>query len=87
MECENQPIEPWMQEGMTIFKGDKTMASNLKNIIELIEREGHTVMNWKPGSKRIFKVLDKNNNEASLGMYSNELRAWWRGYIRGITTN
>ncbi len=57
-----------------------------QDIIKLIEEEGHTVMNWKPGNKRIFKVLDKNNFEASEGMYSNELRAWWRGYIRGVCT-
>ena len=60
------------------------MASNLKDIIELIEKEGHTVMNWRPGGKRIFKVLDKNSCGVSERMYSSELRAWFKGYCQGL---
>ena len=60
------------------------MASNLRDIVQCIESEGFTVMNWKPGNKRIFKVLTGNGNEASYGMFSSELRAWFRGYLQGL---
>lgn len=60
------------------------MASNLKDIVECIKLEGFDVMNWRPGIRRIFKVLDAKGFEASQGMYSNELRAWFRGYLQGL---
>lgn len=56
---------------------------NIKDTIECIKAEGFTVQNWKPGDKRIFKVLDSYGNEASYGMYSNELRAWYTGFLQG----
>lgn len=62
------------------------MAGNLKDIIRCIESEGFTVMNWRPGNRRIFKVLTNNGNEASNGMFSSELRAWFRGYLQGLKT-
>lgn len=60
------------------------MVDNLKDIIEGIKSEGFDVMNWKPGNRRIFKVLDSSGNEISNGMYSNELRAWFKGYLQGL---
>ncbi|GAI07059.1 unnamed protein product [marine sediment metagenome] len=49
------------------------MADNLKDIIKRIEAENFEVMNWKPGKRRIFKVLDLSGNEVSNGMYSTPL--------------
>lgn len=60
------------------------MAGNLKDIVACIESEGFTVMNWKPGNRRIFKVLARDGFEASYGMYSSELRAWFKGYLQGL---
>lgn len=59
------------------------MAGNLKDIVARIELEGYTVMNWRPGARRIFKVLKGDGREISNGMYSNELRAWLKGYLEG----
>ena len=66
------------------MKGGRKMAGNLKDIVQCIESEGFSVMNWRPGNKRIFKVLDTRGNEVSVGMYSPELRAWFRGYLQGL---
>lgn len=60
------------------------MAGNLKDIVECIEAKGFNVMNWKPGNRRIFQVLDSRGCEVSQGMYSNELRAWFKGYLQGL---
>lgn len=60
------------------------MVKNIKDIIMCIESEGYQVMNWKPGNKRIFKVLDAQGNEVSKGMYSNELFTWFNGYLQGL---
>lgn len=59
------------------------MAGNLKDIVACIESEGYTVMNWRPGTRRIFKVL-RDGWEVSNGMYSSELRAWFKGYLEGL---
>lgn len=48
--------------------------------IERLENFGLQVDNWKPGNRRIFKVLDSEGNELSGGMFSEELRAWCNGY-------
>jgi len=63
------------------------MANNLESIIKGIRAEGLSVINWKPGNRRIFKVLDPSGYEASQGMYSNELRAWFNGYLQGLENN
>ena len=49
-------------------------------VIQQVEAEGLQVMNWKPGNKRIFKILDSNSHEVTGGMFSEELRAWYKGY-------
>lgn len=56
----------------------------LKYVIEHIKLAGFEVMNWKPGSRRIFKVLDNKTGDESKGMYSEELIAWYRGYLQGL---
>lgn len=53
--------------------------NDLRRVIACIESEGYTVMNWKPGNRRIFKVL-RSGEEVSTGMYSSELRAWYKGW-------
>lgn len=53
----------------------------LEKAIQHIKSEGFEVMNWKYGRRRIFKVLDNRNGDESLGMYSDELIAWYRGYV------
>lgn len=55
-----------------------------RDIIACIESLGFTVMNWKPGNTRIYKVLGENGTEASGGMFAGELRAWFRGYLQGL---
>ena len=56
------------------------------NIVECIESLGYEVMNWKPGTRRIYKVLN-TGHEVSLGMYASELRAWFRGLLQGLKNN
>lgn len=62
------------------------MEGNLKDIVARIESEGFTVMNWKPGNRRIFKVAERCGFVVSDGMYSNELQAWFNGYLQGLKT-
>lgn len=58
--------------------------SNLEDTINCIKSKGLDVMNWKPGNRRIFKVLDAQGQEISGGMFSNELVAWFKGYLQGL---
>lgn len=57
---------------------------DVKDIIECLKSESFEVMNWKPGNRRVYKVLDNRNGDESKGMYSNELKAWFRGYLQGL---
>ena len=56
---------------------------DVKDVIDCIESEGFEVTNWKPGNRRLYRVLD-NGRETGDGMYSNELKAWFRGYLQGL---
>lgn len=65
------------------------MANNLKNIVECIESEGFEVMSYRPDRKRIYTICQKVNEGGGVvtltaGMYANELRAWFRGYLQGL---
>lgn len=59
------------------------MKQDLTEIITYLRSEGFEVQNWKPGDKRIFQILHPRGSVGSVGMYSDELRAWYAGYVAG----
>ena len=59
------------------------MRTNIDKLVDRIESEGFTVPDWKMSDRRVFTILDSKGNVLTLGMYSNELRAWFLGYLEG----
>ena len=60
------------------------MTKDIVRILDYLRSEGFEIMNWMPGNRRIFKILNNKNSMESKGMYSDELRAWYRGYLQGL---
>lgn len=61
------------------------MASNLKDIIELIRKEGFIVQSSRPDKRRIYQIWrDMGTVTREYHFYGNEVRAWWQGYCAGL---
>lgn len=61
------------------------MATDIGGMIVYLESRGYQVINWKPGYRRIYKVLSplESGRADSQGMYAGEFRAWFKGYLEG----
>ena len=60
------------------------MRKDITNILAYLRSQGFEVMNWRPGNRRIYKILNSKGDMESRGMYSDELGAWYRGYLQGL---
>lgn len=57
--------------------------SETELVVDSLKALGFYVQNWKPGNRRIFKILDHDSLEVTEGMFSDELKAWYKGFIHG----
>jgi len=65
------------------------LEMKLADIIDGLEREGFTTISYRPDKRCIYSVCRQVTSgggvtNVSPGLYANELRIWWQGYLEGL---